>query len=174
MSTDTTSISLFDLVKLSLRYRPDYIVVGEIRGEEAYVLFQAVATGHGGICTMHADSIDHAIKRLTSPPMNVAEVYVPLMNICIYVARVDLPKKAGNAALEEVVMALHMIYKRKTGINARLLYGTSRLVTRLTGVPIQPNKAIVGENAFAHESGIHTRGVAAMPLLVTRRSPPVP
>src|SRR3989304_2416434 len=74
-----------------------------------------------------------------------------------------LGERAGNASLEEVVMALHLIYKRKTGINTRLLYGTSRLVTRLTGVPIQPNKAIVGENAFAHESGIHTRGVAAMP-----------
>jgi len=97
-SSDTTSISLFDLVKLSLRYRPDYIVVGEIRGEEAYVLFQAVATGHGGLCTMHADSLDHAIKRLTSPPMNVAEVYVPLMNVGIYVARVDLPKKVGGVA----------------------------------------------------------------------------
>ena len=48
---DETSISLFDLVKLSLRYRPDYIIVGEVRGEEAYALFQAVATGHGGICT---------------------------------------------------------------------------------------------------------------------------
>jgi len=97
-SSDTTSISLFDLVKLSLRYRPDYIVVGEIRGEEAYVLFQAVATGHGGLCTMHADSLDHAIKRLTSPPMNVAEVYVPLMNAGIYIARVDLPQKVGGVA----------------------------------------------------------------------------
>lgn len=95
-SSDTASISLFDLVKLSLRYRPDYIVVGEIRGDEAYVLFQAVATGHGGLCTMHADSLDHAVKRLTSPPMNVAKVYVPLMNLCIYIERVNLPrKKAG-------------------------------------------------------------------------------
>jgi len=90
---DETSISLFDLVKLSLRYRPDYIIVGEIRGEEAYALFQAVATGHGGICTMHADSMDHAAKRLTSPPMNVAEVYVPLMNVGMYVSRVELPQK---------------------------------------------------------------------------------
>ena len=97
-SSDTTSISLFDLVKLSLRYRPDYIIVGEIRGEEAYVLFQAVATGHGGICTMHADSLDHAVKRLTSPPMNVAEVYVPLMNVCLYLARVNLPKKRDGLA----------------------------------------------------------------------------
>ncbi len=92
-TSDTTAISLFDLVKLSLRYRPDYITVGEIRGEEAYVLFQAVATGHGGLCTMHADSLDGAVKRLTSPPMNVSEVYIPLMNLCIYIARVDLPKK---------------------------------------------------------------------------------
>ena len=90
---DETSISLFDLVKLSLRYRPDYIIVGEVRGEEAYALFQAVATGHGGICTMHADSLDHAAKRLTSPPMNVAEVYVPLMNIGIFISRVELPNK---------------------------------------------------------------------------------
>jgi flagellar protein FlaI len=90
---DETSISLFDLVKLSLRYRPDYIIVGEIRGEEAYALFQAVATGHGGICTMYADSMDHAAKRLTSPPMNVAEIYVPLMNVGMYVSRVELPHK---------------------------------------------------------------------------------
>jgi isopropylmalate/homocitrate/citramalate synthase len=81
----------------------------------------------------------------------------------VHVSVNGLGERAGNAALEEVVMALHLIYKRKTGVNTRLLYGTSRLVTRLTGVPIQPNKAIVGENAFAHESGIHTRGVTEMP-----------
>ena len=92
-ASDTTSISLFDLVRHTLRYRPDYIIVGEVRGEEAYVLFQAIATGHGGMCTMHADSLDHAVKRLTSPPMNVSEIYIPLMNLCIYIQRVDLPKK---------------------------------------------------------------------------------
>ena len=95
-ASDASSISLFDLVKLSLRYRPDYLVVGEVRGEEAYVLFQAVATGHGGLCTMHADSLDNAVNRLTSPPMNVSKVYIPLMNVCIYAARVDLPKKSGG------------------------------------------------------------------------------
>ncbi|MGB9842297.1 MAG: 2-isopropylmalate synthase [Candidatus Bathyarchaeales archaeon] len=75
-----------------------------------------------------------------------------------------LGERAGNAALEEVVMALNAIYKLKTGINTRLLYSTSRLVSTLTGVIVQPNKAIVGENAFAHESGIHTRGVTVKPL----------
>jgi len=85
-------ITLFNLVKVSLRYRPDYIVVGEIRGEEAFVLFQALATGHGGLTTLHAESIDHAIKRLTSPPMNIAETYVPLINIMILQERVQLPR----------------------------------------------------------------------------------
>jgi 2-isopropylmalate synthase len=75
-----------------------------------------------------------------------------------------LGERAGNASLEEVVMALHMIYKLKTGINSRLLYSTSRMVSTLTGVFVQANKAIVGENAFAHESGIHTRGVTVKPL----------
>jgi archaeal flagellar protein FlaI len=86
-------ITLFDLIKVSLRYRPDYVIVGEVRGEEAYVLFQALATGHGGLCTMHADSIDRVVKRLTSPPMNVSEVYIPLMNIALYIQRVELPNK---------------------------------------------------------------------------------
>ncbi|MBC7130219.1 2-isopropylmalate synthase, partial [Candidatus Bathyarchaeota archaeon] len=56
------------------------------------------------------------------------------------------------------------LYNYETGINTKLLYTTSRLVSRLTGIPIQPNKAIVGENAFSHKSGIHTRGVTVEPL----------
>ena len=75
-----------------------------------------------------------------------------------------LGERAGNASLEEVVMALHMIYKLKTRVNTRLLYSTSRMVSALTGLQVQANKAIVGENAFAHESGIHTRGVTVKPL----------
>jgi len=82
----------------------------------------------------------------------------------VHVAVNGLGERAGNASLEEVVMALHMIYKYKTGVNTRLLYSTSRLVASLSGITVQANKAIVGENAFAHESGIHTRGVTEKPL----------
>jgi 2-isopropylmalate synthase len=82
----------------------------------------------------------------------------------VHVAVNGLGERAGNASLEEVVMALHVIYKYKTGVNTRLLYSTSRMVASLTGIPVQANKAIVGENAFAHESGIHTRGVTEKPL----------
>lgn len=85
-----TEIKLFDLIKLSLRYRPDYLIVGEIRGEEAFVLFQAMATGHGGISTIHAESLDYAIKRITSPPMNIPETYVKLMNIFLHIDRVAI------------------------------------------------------------------------------------
>jgi flagellar protein FlaI len=89
---EASSIRIFDLVKVSLRYRPDYIIVGEIRGEEAFTLFQALATGHGGLCTMHADSLSNVVKRLTSPPMNVSKVYIPLMNSALHIQRVELPK----------------------------------------------------------------------------------
>ena len=87
----TGEVTLFDLVRTSLRYRPDYIVVGEIRGEEAFVLFQALATGHGGLTTLHAESLDYTIKRLTSPPMNVSKTYIPLINVACHVERVQLP-----------------------------------------------------------------------------------
>ncbi|MCW4001130.1 MAG: 2-isopropylmalate synthase [Candidatus Bathyarchaeota archaeon] len=75
-----------------------------------------------------------------------------------------LGERAGNAALEEIVVALRTFYKLELGIKTELLYGTSQLVSRLTGVYTQPNKAVVGENAFTHESGIHTQGVLANPL----------
>jgi 2-isopropylmalate synthase len=81
----------------------------------------------------------------------------------IHVTVNGIGERAGNAALEEVVMSLHMIYKLKTRVNPRLLYSTSRMVATLAGISVQPNKAIVGENAFAHESGIHTRGVTVKP-----------
>jgi flagellar protein FlaI len=89
-----TNITLFDLVRTSLRYRPDYIIVGEVRGEEAYVLFQAMATGHGGLTTMHAESIQTVVSRLTSPPMNISPAYIPLVNVVVHIERVML--RAGE------------------------------------------------------------------------------
>ena len=71
-------------------------------------------------------------------------------------------ERAGNTSLEEVVMALrtrHDLYDADTSIDARRIYPVSRLVSQLTGIPVQPNKAIVGVNAFAHSSGIHQDGV---------------
>ncbi|HOA99217.1 MAG TPA: 2-isopropylmalate synthase [Candidatus Atribacteria bacterium] len=71
-------------------------------------------------------------------------------------------ERAGNAALEEIAMALHVRkdrFQARTSLNLQEIYRTSRLVSRLTGMLVQPNKAIVGQNAFAHEAGIHQDGV---------------
>lgn len=73
-----------------------------------------------------------------------------------------LGERAGNAALEEIVMILRTRadrYALQTGVDSRKIVPTSKLVSQITGMPIQPNKAIVGANAFAHESGIHQDGM---------------
>lgn len=73
-------------------------------------------------------------------------------------------ERAGNASLEEIVMALRTrkdFYDAETGVNTKQIYRSSKLLSNITGVPIPPSKAIVGANAFAHESGIHQHGVIA-------------
>ena len=76
-------------------------------------------------------------------------------------------ERAGNAAMEEIVMALHIrsqLYQIETNIRTEQIYPTSKLLTQITGISVQPNKAIVGANAFAHEAGIHQHGVLNNPL----------
>lgn len=99
----TGEVPLFDLVKTSMRHRPDILIVGEVRGQEAYVLFQALATGHGGMCTMHAENLDSAIKRLTQKPMDISPAYVPLMNIILSIQRVHLIKNNERKAYRRVM-----------------------------------------------------------------------
>lgn len=101
-STDpwARSVDLFDLLKSALRMRPDYIIVGEVRGEEAFTLFQAIATGHAGMCTMHAENADYAVKRLISEPMNVPEFLVPLMNVFITIKRLSVGERMVRRAVE--------------------------------------------------------------------------
>ncbi|MFC2056269.1 2-isopropylmalate synthase [Chloroflexota bacterium] len=76
-------------------------------------------------------------------------------------------ERAGNASLEEIVMAIKTrqdFFNLTTSVDTTQIYRTSRLVSELTGFPVQPNKAIVGANAFRHESGIHQDGVIKMPI----------
>jgi flagellar protein FlaI len=96
-------VALFDLVKTCMRHRPDLMIVGEVRGQEAYVLFQALATGHGGMCTMHAENIDSAVKRLTQKPMDISPAYIPLMNVVMSVQRVHLIKNGEKKAFRRVL-----------------------------------------------------------------------
>jgi 2-isopropylmalate synthase len=76
-------------------------------------------------------------------------------------------ERAGNAALEEIVTALRVRadrYALTTSVDSRQLYETSQLLTSVLGFGVQPNKAVVGRNAFAHEAGIHQHGVLKNPL----------
>jgi len=102
-------ISLMDLVKLSLRYRPDIIVVGEIRGAEAYVLFQAISTGHGGATTFHAYDIESAVKRLMNNPLNIPQEWIPMMNLGITIRRLPLVTRDGKIELKRRVVAIDEI-----------------------------------------------------------------
>jgi flagellar protein FlaI len=77
-------VTLFDLLKSSLRQRPDYIVMGEVRGKEAFVLFQQMATGHASLATIHAASISQLIDRLTTPPISLPPTLIENVNILIF------------------------------------------------------------------------------------------
>jgi 2-isopropylmalate synthase len=81
----------------------------------------------------------------------------------VHVTVNGLGERAGNAALEETVMSLLAFYNVETSIDTRKIGPVSKLVSRLTGYPVPGNKAIVGNNAFAHESGIHVHGVLGDP-----------
>jgi len=74
-------VSLFDLLRQSFRQNPDYVIVGETRGKEAYVMFQGMSSGHPSMSTFHAGSVDTVIKRLTTPPINLAPTLIESLNV---------------------------------------------------------------------------------------------
>ncbi|BBL45876.1 archaeal flagellar protein FlaI [Nanobdella aerobiophila] len=76
-------IDMYDLLRMSFRQRPDYVIVGEVRGEEAYVMFQGMASGHAALSTMHAESSRSLVQRLISPPINLSKSLIELLNIVI-------------------------------------------------------------------------------------------
>jgi 2-isopropylmalate synthase len=92
---------------------------------------------------------------------------------CAHVTINGLGERAGNASLEELVMALQCLYSKKHNIKTELLYETSKYISNTMGIVVQPNKAIIGENAFGHESGIHTHGIISNPLTYEPISPEI-
>jgi len=82
-------VTMFDLLKAALRQRPDYIIVGEIRGEEGRVAFQAIETGHPVISTMHAGTLSQLFQRLTSYPIEVPKTHIDGLNLTIFQARME-------------------------------------------------------------------------------------
>jgi Type IV secretory pathway, VirB11 components, and related ATPases involved in archaeal flagella biosynthesis len=81
---DKSRIEMFDLIKLAVRYRPDYIIVGEVRGEEVHAMLQASALGHGMLTTFHASTPEELMVRLTSPPLNVNTGNLQLISTVVF------------------------------------------------------------------------------------------
>jgi len=84
------SIQMYELLRAALRQRPEYILVGEVRGAEAYVLFQAMSTGHTTFSTMHADSVQSVVHRLENPPINVPRIMIQALDIVSIQAQVKV------------------------------------------------------------------------------------
>ena len=100
-------IDLFTLLKSSFRQNPDYVIVGEVRGKEAYVLFQGMASGHSSLSTIHADSVDTVIKRLETPPIELSPSLLNILDgVCIMThAIVD---KQETRKLKEIVEIINV------------------------------------------------------------------
>lgn len=111
--TDTQigEINQFDLLRAALRQRPDIIIVGETRGREAYTLFQAMATGHGGFSSIHADSVDATLTRLTSSPMDVPK---SLIANSLDLITLQLKVRVGDKSARRIIQVSEI-----NGINER-------------------------------------------------------
>ena len=88
---NSSDVGMFDLLKAALRQRPNYIIVGEIRGVEGAIAFQAIQTGHPVMSTFHAASVEKLIQRLTGDPINVPKTYVDNLNLVIIQSAVRRP-----------------------------------------------------------------------------------
>lgn len=93
------AITLFDLLKTAVRQRPDYIIVGEVRGEETYTLFQAMSTGHLGMCTIHGESVSSVIQRLENEPMNIPKSLLTMISAVLVQGRTEIGGKPVRRAL---------------------------------------------------------------------------
>ena len=97
MSSGDSAVGMFSLLKAALRQRPNLIVIGEIRGEEGAIAFQAMQTGHAVMATFHASTVEKLIQRMTGNPINVPKAYIDNLNVVVIMSMVRLPNgKTGR------------------------------------------------------------------------------
>jgi flagellar protein FlaI len=136
-----TGITLFDLLKAAVRQRPDYIIVGEVRGEEAYTLFQAMATGHLGMCTIHGESVESALRRLEAEPMNIPRSLLPMIDIILVQGRTEIAGKPARRAFSVTEMVgldprtkellTNDLYRREPSTDSFQYLGRSYVLERI-------------------------------------------
>ncbi len=100
-------VDMFSLLKNSFRQNPDYVIVGEVRGKEAFVLFQGMASGHASISTMHADSVDTVIRRLETPPISLNPTLVNELDAVVVMTHA-IVNKQETRKLREVIEVVNV------------------------------------------------------------------
>ncbi|MEK6937173.1 MAG: type II/IV secretion system ATPase subunit [Nanoarchaeota archaeon] len=108
LGTKEGEISLFDLLRESFRQRPDYIIVGEIRGKEAYVLFQGMSSGHPSFGTMHAEDVETMVRRLETPPIELSASLIESLDIVCIIG----PAKVNNKEVRRVKKVVEIVRVR--------------------------------------------------------------
>ncbi len=109
-------ITLFTLLRSSFRQNPDYVIVGEVRGKEASVLFQGMASGHSSLSTMHADSVDTLIKRLETPPIELSPTLLNVLD-CVCIMTHAVVNKEETRKLREIVEIVNVNPDGSASIN---------------------------------------------------------
>lgn len=100
-------VDLFDLLKNSFRQNPDYVIVGEVRGKEAFVLFQGMASGHASMSTIHADSLDTVVRRLETPPISLSPTLMNSLDCVVIMTHAIVGNKATRR-LKEIVEVVNV------------------------------------------------------------------
>ena len=105
-------MTMFDLLRAALRQRPNEIIIGEIRGAEGAIAFQAMQTGHACMATFHAATVEKLIQRLTGSPINIPKTYVDNLNLVVIQSAVRLPNgKDGRRiiSISEILASVQAI-----------------------------------------------------------------
>lgn len=113
-------VSLFDLLKESFRQNPDYVIVGETRGEEAYVMFQGISSGHPSLSTMHAGSVETLIKRLTTPPIELSPTLIEGLDVVIVM--VHAREKGKSARRVKEVVEIESVDPKTAEVKYRTIF----------------------------------------------------
>ncbi len=117
-------IDLFTLLRSSFRQNPDYVIVGEVRGKEAYVLFQGMASGHPSVSTLHADSVETVIKRLETPPIELSPTLLNVLD-CICIMTHALVDKQETRKLREVTEIINVTNEGEAVTNTPYIWNSS-------------------------------------------------
>lgn len=151
----TGEVDLFDLLKESMRQRPDYIIVGEVRGKEAYILFQQMATGHPSLATIHAENLPKLMDRLTTPPISLQPSLIESADLVIFLSIMHYKNKFVRKVTEVIEIAgfdqktnspiTNPIYKWNPKVDKFDVVGKSALLKKISDLTGLTEKEIINE-----------------------------